>query len=735
MAQQLGLCLLLALVASGAVAETAGAEDTPVARVTNLLKDMSKTLEKEMDEDEAVYKEMACWCSSGDYDKKTAIEKSKAKIQELGSSIDSLFANSARLSAQVKELEGDASSDKGALATATKLREKQMKQFDGRERDSMQTIDNLEKAVKVLGKHHDSLLQSTVEGDATSKSESDSWSFLEVDSDSSPYSQAHEQHRDVRMLSEFMRRNDISEDADVVVEQPVAPHKFLQQAAGEAAQSTTWSTEDVAFVKHAFKSAAAFLQSRQGSSYELPVYEAQSGEVLGYLKQMKDDMEADQSEAKKLEEERAEAFQKLRTAKQSEITDGEKMAEQKKDELATTDMKLAQSKDDLAKERQVLKEDEVFLRNLGKMCRDADSNFEQRKKARMTEMQAVSDTIDILQGDEARDAMSRTFSFVQLASRRTSSRRAAAAETLRRAASGMHSSELSVLAASVELDAFKKVKDAMDKMMFALKDQQKHEVRKNDFCEDKLHENKMATSKADDLREDLEAKISDLESSGKALQDEIDDAKDQIAQLQLELQTASRDRKKENADFQQTVADQLTTIAVLEKAKDKLASYYDLLQTKQHSAAEAAAAAGQTPPNVQKEYKANSSGGGGVLEMIEKLIEDCKDLRTKAVKGESEGQTAYEKLIKDTNDSIEALQKEIISKKGAFGDERREKIHAKVDQEETVRELSNLGKYAGELHKDCDHLLKNFDLRQKAIGEEVEALQKAQQILDGAEFD
>jgi len=121
--------------------------------------------------------------------------------------------------------------------------------------------------------------------------------------------------------------------------------------------------------------------------------------------------------------------------------------------------------------------------------------------------------------------------------------------------------------------------------------------------------------------------------------------------------------------------------------------------------------------------------------MIEKLIEDCKDLRTKAVKGESEGQTAYEKLIKDTNDSIEALQKEIISKKGAFGDERREKIHAKVDQEETVRELSNLGKYAGELHKDCDHLLKNFDLRQKAIGEEVEALQKAQQILDGAEFD
>mmetsp|Transcript_66721 Transcript_66721/g.168342 ORF Transcript_66721/g.168342 Transcript_66721/m.168342 type:complete len:735 (-) Transcript_66721:94-2298(-) len=731
MARSICLCLIVLLTATCIRAEVAGVEDTPVTRVVGLLKDMSKTLQKEMDEDEALYKEMACWCNNGDYEKKEAIEKSTAKIQELGSSIESLTASTAELSTNIKELEADVASDKSALAEATALREKQLKEFHGMEVDSIQAVENLKAALGVLAKHHDAPPESTVAGGAVFKSEQDSWSFLEVGSKDFPWSEAHEGSSDERTLANFMRRNGFDDDDGSTIEKPVAAHKFLQQANRDTGGSAAWSDEDTMVVKRALKSATAFVQSKQESVY-FPAYNSQSGAIVGVMKQLKEEMEADLSEAQKREQERAADFAELRAAKKTQIADGEKMAELKEDQLAEDDNNLAEAKEDLGQEKKVLAEDQAFLKNLKEMCADADKNFEERKKARLTEMQAVAETIEILQGDEARDAMSSTFKgFVQIASSRTSSRRAAAAETLRRAARRFHNSELSVLASSVELDAFTKVKQAIDGMIAALKQQQADEVKKNDWCGSEIHENEMTTAKTEDHKADLEAKIGKLESALKSLEDEIADAKAQIAQLELDLQRASEDRKKENLEFQTTVADQTTTIAVLKKALDRLAKYYDFLQTGSRTAVSSATAAGQTPPVPQKEYKPNA-GAGGVMEMIEKLIHDSADLMAESQKSEATAQLAYESLVADTNASVEALQKEIVSKTEAKTEAAKDKRMTESDLSDAVGELGELGKYNGELHKECDYLLKNFDLRQKARGEEVEALQQAKQILDGA---
>merc|ERR1712060_481640 len=106
----------------------------------------------------------------------------------------------------------------------------------------------------------------------------------------------------------------------------------------------------------------------------------------------------------------------------------------------------------------------------------------------------------------------------------------------------------------------------------------------------------MATEKAEDLKADLEARIAELAEKIKALKDGIADAKAQIAQLQVDLQRASEDRKAENLDFQKTVADQTVTIEVLHVALDRLATYYDLLQQKSEGHGKR-----QTPPVPQME--------------------------------------------------------------------------------------------------------------------------------------
>merc|ERR1719262_147207 len=105
-----------------------------------------------------------------------------------------------------------------------------------------------------------------------------------------------------------------------------------------------------------------------------------------------------------------------------------------------------------------------------------------------------------------------------------------------------------------------------------------------------------------------------------------------------------------------------------------------------------------------------------------------------AKQSEIEAQAAYEQTVADSNDSVAALTKEVVTKS-------KNKLKAKKELEQTgqdiiatVKELEGLSKETADLHGECDYVLKNFDVRQKARGEEIEALQQATSILNGADL-
>lgn len=54
-------CALALFLGASALYSDASAEEKPVAKVINLLKEMKDTLEKEGEEDQKVYDTMACW--------------------------------------------------------------------------------------------------------------------------------------------------------------------------------------------------------------------------------------------------------------------------------------------------------------------------------------------------------------------------------------------------------------------------------------------------------------------------------------------------------------------------------------------------------------------------------------------------------------------------------------------------------------------------------------------------
>merc|ERR1719231_1115127 len=233
--------------------------------------------------------------------------------------------------------------------------------------------------------------------------------------------------------------------------------------------------------------------------------------------------------------------------------------------------------------------------------------------------------------------------------------------------------------------------------------------------------------KEKDNKADLEAKAGDLEATIKRLAEEIEAANNQIAEQRVALQRASEDRKQENIEFQRVVADQTATAEILKKALDKLATFYDSadfaqMQAKAHK---------QTPPVPQMEYSKNK-GAGGVMSMIEKLIHDTKDITEKSKTSESEAQAAYEPLVADTNESVDNLQKEVVSKTKHKAKAKKDLSMTNDDLGDSTQELEELGKTNADLHSECDYFLKNFMIRQKARSDEIEAMQQAKQILNGA---
>merc|ERR1719325_531495 len=191
-------------------------------------------------------------------------------------------------------------------------------------------------------------------------------------------------------------------------------------------------------------------------------------------------------------------------------------------------------------------------------------------------MEAVSKALAVLSGDDAHDLFTRTFNpaFAQLEVAVTSTRREEASQLLSQVARKFNSPRLSALAYRVRLDAFTRVKKAIDDMVAQLLKEKADEIKHKDFCVDEFNTNQLQTEKKEREKADLIAKIEDLELIIKTLSDEITKLKSEIAQMQLQMKRAGEDREKENKEFQMTVADQRETQRLLTAALSVLQDFY-----------------------------------------------------------------------------------------------------------------------------------------------------------------
>jgi len=680
------LTLLLVLVlpflvtpADSLTFDEAGAKNRPVSKVITLLKDMLKQLEKEAEEDEEIYDKMACWCTTNDREKTKSIADAEARIEDLTNKIEGLTAQSARLNTEIKNHEKEVAENQASLDKATAIREKQLAEFNGEEKDLLESISALKSAVTVLSKHN---------GGAAV--------FLQVP-------------RSHMMGVAATLQNEMNKHASLL-------QGVLTRSERKVVASFVQAPQDY------FDAAPTFKQS----------YAPQSGEIFGILRQMKETFESNLSASQKEEMANQKAYEDLKAAKEAEIAAGQSQIEAKTGELADTDEKNAQSKVDVEDTKASLSADEQFLMILKEKCQMTDKEWEERQKTRQLEMEAVSKALAVLAGDDAHDLFTKTFNpaLLQRESTELSQRRAAASRVLSAVASKVHSPRLATLAYQVKLDAFARVKKAIDDMISQLLKEKEAEIKHKDFCVDEFNTNQLQTENKEREKQDLIAKIEDLEMTIKALTEAIDGLKAEIAEMQVQLKRAGEDRESQNKDFQMTVSDQRETQKLLKAALNFLKDFYE----KKASFMQKQEPAGPPPPAGFETYK-NNAQSGGVMQLIEQIISDAKAMEAEAIRSEEDAQKAYEDFVKETNASIEAKSKDIVEKSEQKAKAEVELVETKESKEAVMLELEQLSNYNAELHQSCDFVVKNFDLRQTARDEEVEALRQAKAILSGAKFE
>merc|ERR1712072_1016765 len=657
--------------------DTDQAKNRPVSKVITLLKDMLKQLEKEAEEDEEIYDKMACWCETNDKEKTKSIADAEARISDLTTKIEELTASSARLNTEIKNLEKEVAENQAALDKATAIRQKQLAEFNEEEKDLLGSISALKSAVTVLSKHN-SLLQmprSHIVGVAATV------------------------------------QNEMQKHASLLT--GVLTHKERK-----AVSSFIQAPEDY------FDADPTFKQS----------YAPQSGEIFGILKQMKETFETNLSSSQKEEMANQKAYEELKAAKEAEIAAGQAQIDAKTQELADTDEKNAQAKEDIEDTKKSLSADEQFLMMLKEKCSMTDGEWEERQKTRQLEMEACSKALAVLSSDDAHDLFTKTFnpSLLQKESAMHSERRAQASKLLSAVAHKVQNPRLATLAVRVRLDAFTRVKKAIDDMVAQLLKEKEDEIKHKDFCVEEFNKNELQTEKKEREKSDLTAKIEDLTLTIKQLTEAIDQLKAEVAEMQVQLMRAGEDREKENKEFQMTVADQRATQKLLTAALNILKGFYEkkakaaaFLQTQP---------AGPPPPPGFEAYKKNAAAPG-VMGMIQQIINDAKAMEAEVIRSEEDAQKAYEDFVKDTNASIEEKSKDIVNKSEVKAKSEADLVEANENKESTMLELEQLSNYNAELHQSCDFVLKNFDIRQTARDEEIEALKQAKAILSGAKFE
>merc|ERR1719311_211140 len=226
--------------------------------------------------------------------------------------------------------------------------------------------------------------------------------------------------------------------------------------------------------------------------------EGGSDQIIGIMEQMLETMQADLAESEGKEAESKKTFEELMTSKTSEIGAAGKAIETKTARVGEVAVEIVQAAADEKATEKSVAEDIEFKANLGKMCAIKQKEMDERRKLRAQELEALSDTIKMLNSDDALELFKKSVpsaaaSFVQTASTsrsqmRSKMRRVRSLIQDAMSADKAHTQNqhLMLLALSSSAGGFEKVVGMVDGMVGVLEEEQVGDDKTEAWCKAEL---------------------------------------------------------------------------------------------------------------------------------------------------------------------------------------------------------------------------------------------------------
>jgi len=680
--------IALLLAGNGVCASEMEHKVNPIRKVVTMLQMMQNKVEGEGKKKEEIFDKFMCYCENADSILGGAIEAAENKIPQLESAIKEDLALKKQLEADLKQHKADRAAAKEAVAKAKAIREKETAAFTKESGDLKTNIAVLGKAIPAIEKGMKGFLQTNA--------------------------------------------------ASVVRELSI--------------------TMDMSSVDR--EMLASFLSSKSG-------YSPASGEIVGILKTMDDEMKASLKDAEDGEAAAIQEFEGLVAAKTKEINALTESIETKTARVGEIAVKTAEQENDLEDTKEDLEESKKFLADLEVNCEKKKKEWAEYQKMMQQEMLALADTIKILNDDDALELFKKTLpggasSFLQVQS--TSSQRDRALHFLRKSTDPRV--DLLAVALRGGKPGFGKIIKLIDELTATLKKEQTDDDDKKEWCEAEI-------DKAEDNKKVLENEISDLETaidsakeSIMTLKTEIEALDDGIRALDKEVSEYTEQRKEDHDEFVAVLSANTAAVDLLKFAKNRLNKFYNPSQYKPPPKRELSeeeqitinnggtlapteapggiagtgisamqsGAAPPPPPEANLAYQKKGEESAGVIQMIDNLINDVEKESQVLELEEKDAQEDYEKFMEDAKAKRAEDSKSQSDKEGALAETEEELVASKESLKAKQTDLMGVDKELSGLHADCDWLLKYYEARKEARTGEIDAMQKAKDVLNGANY-
>lgn len=305
------------------------------------------------------------------------------------------------------------------------------------------------------------------------------------------------------------------------------------QTTGDEEASLFFQMPEVSVSQHHSKEVkeaiSAFIQSSRKTP-EVAGYEFQSEGVLSMLSDLQDKFVLEKAELDKTEFEKNAAYERHLAGLKNE-EDSEQKGLDKKTALKSKKMQQkAQLQDNLESTKSTKSADEVYLKDTSTTCQQKASDFEERQKLRVEELEAVNKAIDVMSsssvsGNEKKHLV-KSFLQVSRSTSLASLRKGHIKQELQDKLAGFLQSEADrlqskvlakLVAPTAASAAMVSIKDMLQSLLDKLQNEATQEQTKKDHCNKEIKTNKATRAEKTASVDELQADIDMLEASVKQL--------------------------------------------------------------------------------------------------------------------------------------------------------------------------------------------------------------------------